>query len=206
MKVETYEAISLDVQGGEVVNEQVNEEALALIETLDLDGQRNLVQKRSVGDEEVFVRNPYRRMSKEEQAIFSALMPNRVKLERYADGPIPLRALQVAAHARSLDFFDRGFEVWCPQPGRDDPVLVGLKKGEYSSTDIYLLARWGEELRSLDELRAKASAIVIAKVRAAAAKAKAEVAAIESSLQERVDAYLHGGEESTVWVGISFSA
>ena len=43
MKVETYEAISLDEQGGEIINELVSEEALALIESLDLDGQRELI-------------------------------------------------------------------------------------------------------------------------------------------------------------------
>lgn len=205
IKVETYEAISLDVQGENVVNELVSEEALALIETLDLEGQRTLTQHKTLGDEEVVVRNPYRMITREEQAIFGALMPNRVKLAEYGDGPIPLRALQVAAHAKSLDFFDKGFEVWCPQPGRDDPVLVGLKRGKYGVADIYLLARWGAELLSLDELRVKAQGVILAKARAAIAKARADVAAMEGSLEARIDNYLRGGNEDTVWVGISLS-
>src|SRR4051812_13224919 len=128
MKVETYEAISVDEQNGTVLNEIVSEEALALIESLGLSGQRGLIDTRKVDGEEVQVRIPYRRVTSEELAVFSALMPNRVDLAAYADGPIPLRVLQVAAHARSLDFFTSGIEVWCPEPGRDDPVLVGVRK------------------------------------------------------------------------------
>lgn len=41
MKTETYEVISLDEQNGEILNELVSEEALALIETLGLEGQQS---------------------------------------------------------------------------------------------------------------------------------------------------------------------
>lgn len=206
MKVETFEAISLDVaRDGSVVNEQVSEEALALIETLDLGGQRSMLQKKNVGGEEVVVRNPYRRMSAEELAIYSVLMPNRVELAKYSDGPIPLRALQVAAHAQSLDCFDKGLEVWCPQPGRDDPLLVGVRKGQYDSRELYMLARWGDELLELVELRAKALPIVLAKVRGDIAKAKGELASFEAGLEDKVTAYLCGAPNDHMFVSVGFA-
>lgn len=201
MNVETYEVVTIDEQHGVVVNEQVSEEALALIESLDLGGQRNLLHKRDVGGEEVQTRIPYRKMTAEEQAIYSVLMPNRVEIGKYSDGPIPLRALQVAAHAKSLDYFDHGVEVWCPQPGRDDPILVGKRKDERGwGTELYILARWGDVLLPLEELREKARPIIASKVKAAIAKARGSITAFESGLDDKIDAYLHGGENETAHI------
>jgi hypothetical protein len=203
MNVETYEVISIDEQHGSVINEQVSEEALALIETLGLQGQRSLIETRTLDGEEVQTRNPYRLMTGEEQAIFGTLMPNRVKLADYRDGPIPLRALQVAAHAKALDCFD-DIEVWCPQPGRDDPILVGVTKATAENRwrgELRLLARWGDEvLLSLDELRDKAKPIIASRLRAAIAKARGSITAFESGLDDKIDAYLHGGENETAHI------
>ena len=207
MQTETYEVIGLDVDGnGQPHNEVVSEEALALIESLDLAGQRTLVEKRTVGDEEVVLRIPYRKMTAEEQAVFGALMPNRIELGKYGDGPIPLRALQVAAHAKSLSYFTEGIEVWCPEPGRDDPVLVGKRKAERGwGTDLYILARWGDVLLPFEELRAKAQQLVESKMRAKLAKVRGELSALESGLSDKVDSYLRGGDNCTVYAHVSFA-
>lgn len=205
MKVETYEAISIDEQDGRVVNEEVSEEALALIESLDLGGQRALIQKRIVAGEEIQTRNPYRLITTEELAIFGALMPNREKIEDYDGGPVPLRVLQVAAHCKTADLFTK-IEVWCPAPGRDDPVLIGYAartKESWRGEQMFLLARWGEELQSLDELRVKARGIVAARMRSAIAKAETELSNFKGSLDAKIDAFLHGEPEETVYVSLT---
>ncbi len=94
MLVETFEAIETDA-GGEV---ECDAEAIALIEELGLEGQRKLINK--TGDAPA--RNPYRKMSIQERFAFRALMPKHVALDKYSDGPIPLRVLQVAAHAKGM--------------------------------------------------------------------------------------------------------
>lgn len=197
MKVETYEEISVDEQHGSVIHEDVSEEAMALIESLGLEGQKQLVEERTVGTETVVTRNPYRKMTAEEAAIFGAILPRRAALEKYGDGPIPLRVLQVAAHALAL--FD-AIEVWCPaEPQQPDPLLVGLKGGSWTG-ERFLLARWGDVLEPLDLLRNKARAVLSARMRLEIAKAKTSIAAMEGSLEERLDAYLRGEREDPIFL------
>lgn len=203
MKVETYEAISIDEQQGDVINELVSEEALALVESLGLEGQKTLAHEHQAGGETVTTRNPYRRMTKEEQAVFSSIMPTRTKIEKYRDSAIPLRVLQVASHA--IDLFD-DIEVWHPEAGKDDPVLVGLSKsGQWGATELFLLARWGEELCSLDELRAKAVPMLLARARRNIADAKGALQRFESGIEEKVADFLQGGAPATEFVSLTFT-
>lgn len=204
MKVETYEVITIDEQSGAFINEEVSEEALTLIESLGLEGQKELIQERSVGSETVVTRNPYRQMTAEEAAIFGAILPRHVGLSTYSDGPIPLRVLQVAAHAREL--FDT-IEVWCPaEPQQPDPLLIGLK-GENWRAQRFLLARWGEVLEPIEVLRDRARDILGARMRLEIAKAKNAIATMEASLEERLNAYLRGEREDPVFLpDLSFRA
>lgn len=194
IQVETYEAISIDESGGQFVNEEVSEEALALIEALGLDGQKALLQERRVSDGETTVtRNPYRRMTGEEQAVFGAILPRHVEVSAYEDGPIPLRVLQVAAHAKPM--FNR-VVVWCPaEPSQPDPLLVGVMKNRERTwvEDVYILARWGDVLEPLDVMREKAQGIIVSRCRAEIAKARAKITQFESSLETGVASYLQGG-------------
>lgn len=202
MKVETYEAISVDDPNGAMINEEVSEEALALIETLKLEGQRELLSERSVGTNVVVKRNPYRKMTAEESAIFGAILPRRVELAQYSDGPIPLRVLQIAAHATEL--FGK-IVVWCPaEPHHPDPLLVGLQKEDWRETP-FILARWGDVLEPLDALREKAKRIILTKLRAEIAKNRAAITRFEASIEERLDNYLVGGpDESEFLTSLNF--
>lgn len=208
MKVETYEVISVDEHNGDVVNELVSEEALALIEALDLGGQRGLLAERKVSGETVTTRNPYRRMTQEEMNIFTTLMPNRHVLARYDEGPLPLRVLQVAAHAKEL--YDE-LQVWAPEPGRDDPILVGVEGGSNYGHGarvggkLFLLARWGEHLDELDTLRAKAKQSILARTKAEIAEARSGLASFEAGLEAKIDGYLHGGRDASEHVSVSLS-
>lgn len=197
MKVETYEAISIDEQNGSFINEEVSEEALALIDTLGLEGQKQLVQERAVGSETLVTRNPYRKMAAEEAAIFGALLPRQVELSEYGDGPIPLRVLQVAAHAKNL--FD-DLQVWCPNdPQQPDPLLVG-REGDRWRGEFFLLARWGEVLEPLDALRTKAREVISTRMRVEIAKAKSTIATFEMTMEEQLDAYLLGERQDPVFM------
>lgn len=204
MKVETYEVISVDEQNGQVINERVSEEALALIEQMGLSGQRSLVQESVVDTETVVTRNPYRRMTAEEAAIFGAILPRRVNVEEYSDGPIPLRVLQVAAHA--LPLFEKVI-VWCPaEPSTPDPLLVGTKKNAQQTwrDDVFILARWGDVLEPLDILRDRAAAIILARLRADIAKGRATLTAFEASLESGLASYLRGGARETAFFNVGY--
>jgi hypothetical protein len=120
------------------------EEANRLIEELELDGQKTLL----VPETPQAARMPYPEATAEQIFVFRVLCPQMYKLKEYRRAPIPLRVLQIAAHAQSLKFF-RELLVWDAVTEKD-PVLVGAKTDpQWTWRDnYYLLARWGEELES----------------------------------------------------------
>lgn len=175
MLVETYEITELDSTG----KVECEQEAIELIDKLGLDGQCKLVN--GEGDEQT--RCPYAKVTKEQKRVIKSVCPEETKLYDYADGLIPLRVLQVAAHGKEI--FDQLY-VWHPENADEkDPYLIGAQTnvGKYNSTEYYLLARWGAELLPWSEMKAKAAEKIRQLRRAAlqtvAAKAKAEVAALD---------------------------
>lgn len=205
MQVETYEVISVDEQNGSVVNETVSEEAMALIESMNLEGQRGLLQEKTVGGETVTVRNPYRIMTMEERRVYEAVLPMKTPLRKYADGPIPLRVLQVAAHA--TDLFNE-VTVWHPEPGKTDPLLVGTLKVNTRGWDedqTHILARWGEILVPFAELREEAKKRIAAGVRARIAEARAKLATFEATYEASLDAHLNGGRVASEYIHLDFN-
>lgn len=147
MKVETYEVENSTAP--EAVTMAQDAEAQELIERLGLKGQKSLLNTDTV------TRNPYRVMTKQEQEVYGAVLECKTELSDYADDCIPLRVLQVAAHAKECGLFER-IEVWHASPAVqiDDPVLVGrVKIGDYSYR-FHMLARWGRELQTLEQLEA----------------------------------------------------
>lgn len=149
MKVETYE-IENSLQSDASAMAQ-DSEAVELIERLGLTGQKRLVNK------ETATRNPYRVMTEHERAVFEALMPEKTGLSDYSDDCLPLRVLQVAAHAKDCGLFER-IEVWHPAAAtyRDDPLLVGRVQVSSYEYKYHLLARWGRELMPFEQLEAMA--------------------------------------------------
>lgn len=140
MQVETYEC-------QETTSEPIEatEEAVALIEQLGLEGQSALLGK---GTTDVPSRVPYPEATAEQMRVFETLCPSRIKASQYRRGPIPLRVLQVLAHAQSLGFFEE-FMVWDRESQEVvDPVLVGVvKTSQYIwENKHHILARWGEHL------------------------------------------------------------
>ena len=137
MLVETYECEETATEAPEM-----SDAALALIDKLGLDGQRSL----NVSAEPKEGRCPYRRMTAEEAFVYRQICPATTNLREYAESPIPLRVLQVAAHAD--DYFQK-LEVWHVEGITvKDPVLVGVTKDPKATwrEARFILARWGEVL------------------------------------------------------------
>lgn len=185
MEVETYEAIETMGDG----SVECDPEALALIESLDLEGQKKLVTKTDDGET---VRSPYRKMTAAEKIVYEAILPRKVALSKYEDGPIPLRVLQVAAHARPL--FDH-IVIRCPANADDpDPLLLGVNGPDYSPREIFLLARWGEVLEPFEKLVAKACDMLRGRRKASLQKVMVECEAAINQCDKMPDSVVLEGE------------
>lgn len=152
MQVETFECV-------ETASEPIeaSEEAIGLIESLGLAGQKELICK---PEEKPSTRCPYREMTAEEAFVYGVLCPDKSPLGKYKASPIPLRVLQIAAHANSLGIF-KDLEVWDRESVTvKDPVLVAYNGDRYKwDRKLFILARWGEELETFATLLKRAVAI-----------------------------------------------
>jgi hypothetical protein len=152
MQVETFECT-------ETAHEPIEacQEAVGLMEELGLEGQKELVTKceKSGFDQ----RCPYREMTATEAYVYRVLCPEVTPLKTYKRSPIPLRVLQVAAHANSLGIF-KELRVWDrASPAVKDPVLVGVithPQYDWMDNKFFILARWGEELEAFAVLAKRA--------------------------------------------------
>lgn len=149
MQVETFEVAETTSAGVEC-----DAESIALINSLGLGGQQKRLQPSDSG---AVALNPYRRMTREEEGVYKILMPVECLLADYEDGPIPLRVLQVAAHAK--EHFKR-LVVWCPRTGpKDDPLLIGCQGDFMWDAKRHILARWGDCLLPFEKLAEKATVV-----------------------------------------------
>ena len=146
MLVESYEVTSVET---EIESLALEGEALELIESLNLEGQRKLINP------ETKTINPFRRVTKEELLVFKALFPEECALTDYADGPVPVEVLRLAKKAKDTKLDDLKYlQVWHAGAGYVDPILVGRKN--YYSDPVFLIARWGSALAPFVELKEEA--------------------------------------------------
>jgi len=187
MQVETFEC-------NETANEPLeeSEEALRIIDVLGLKGQQELAVQVNGRDS----RCPYREMTAEENFVYRTLCPLDVELKNYKASPIPLRVLQVAAHAQSLGMFSHLY-VWDRESvAIKDPVLVGYVGAYYFSPDkTFILARWGEELEAFATLIKRA---VAAKKEHLTQAANSVLSRVQSMSDAEI---LAAGPRSTVGIG-----
>jgi len=173
IQVETYE----EHEQEEITHPELHEEQVRLAKELGLNGQEELVAKSDTGERII----PYRLMKKDEEKVYNILLKGKVKVEDYKAGPIPLRVLQVLSHAKSLNFFD-GFHVWYAEEAEvKDPLLVGYTGESYSPTN-YLLARWGDELHSLENLSIQAGNVLKTRLKSSYASKMSELESKTKSL------------------------
>lgn len=178
MKVETYECEEL--KNSEATTMAADAESIELITKLGLEGQMKL------SDPETLTRQPYREMTALEAYVWRAACPQTTALQKYSLGPIPLRVLQVAAHARELGIYE-SLEVWHPRKVVDDPLLVGVPKGETYSRKRHLIARWGETLVPFEQLIEKARKTFAVEFEATLDRIQNEVEQVRKTLSNRVE-------------------
>lgn len=182
MEIETFEVLETGPDGP-IDNP---EEYAELVTELDLAGQRSLLEASGEGD--VF---PYRKMTADERRIYELLMPSETDAVAFTESAIPVRVLQVLAHAKALtdkneEPFFKEFIIMHPNNADvKDPVLYGKHFYGSSSYEFhrYILARWGSALAPLSELAKEAGKVQHAKQKAGAqralAKAKTKLAELE---------------------------
>jgi hypothetical protein len=168
MQVETYECET-------VPTEDCTDEARMLAEQLGAQGQGVFYQK----DRPVAA---YRKMTPEEFAVYKLLFPHKESIEKFSASPIPLRVLQVGAHAKEL--LTGTLIVWHQGVGKDDPILTLREGGEYGGT-YYLLARWGTALEEFSVLREQAITQFTLQCKNALLKCKTEIDAAIASIETK---------------------
>ena len=184
LQVETYEIE--DATHGEASQMAHDAEAAELIEKLGLSGQKSLQNP------ETLTRCPYPVAEEDALLVFKALNPETCRPEDYSLDCIPVRVMQVLAHARELNFFT-SFAIWYPKSARiEDPVLVGLRNWKrpghsWETTDIYILARWGKMLLPFAELRELAVRTLRDRATSRIAKALGEMTAAAQQVKTTMD-------------------
>lgn len=183
MRVETYEIVPEVTTG---FDDEDKAEVTALIDALELTGQRSLL----MGDTSTQIRAPYRLITAEESFVYGELCPEHTNIGNYVGEAIPVRVLRMAKETG--DHFDR-LEIWSKaSPAMKDPLLIGIKKDAESTwrENVYILARWGEELLDMSELRHVAVKQWKEKYKAQCeeiiGQAKAGLATIASRSEERI--------------------
>jgi hypothetical protein len=187
--VETFELEELTTDGREAP--EVEAVALQLSEELGLEGQRRLITK--VDEEDPGTRNPYPQMTAEEQRVYETICAVKTELTEYDAGIIPVRVLQVVAHAVPL--FPEGLQVWHPGVVIPDPLLVGIRvpvKERTWEKKFHLLARWGAELAPFEELRERAGDLLRRRWTATAEKKLRECEGFMAALDANVEMHLSG--------------
>ncbi len=193
MQVETYEIDLTEgtASGPEAV--KMEAEAVALCETLGLAGQLNLITPPDpvTPDIEPGTRLPYRKATEEEVFVLNMVCPATTPIEQYDADPIPLRVLQVAAHARETGQFLEIVVRHRRSPNIKDPFLVGRRKPMNSNwsgaREDYLLARWAEHLDAWPTVVQQAMSAWGDKVKAKVAGIRGELALCEARLAHPCD-------------------
>lgn len=144
-----------------------NEEWRNQIEDLNLEGQKKLVE----GD--VASPVPFQHMNNSLKRVLEELCPTKVDVTEYSIGPIPLKVLAAVALCEKENYF-RAIKVWYDDKS-PDPVLVGYCGEDDYSGERYLIARWGDMMRSFEELREMAEKRWVKTTRAKLQEAKAKL-------------------------------
>ena len=179
MQIETFEI----EESVDETTAEADAKAVELIEKLGLEGQLTLIKK--VDDKGR--RLQYPEMTAQEIAVYTSIFPARTLLKTYSHSAIPVRVLQVAAHA--VEFCDR-VQVWHKKHRDPDPLLVGLKGPEYSPNKFYRLARWGDALKDFSELIKEAREIIRQQIKGqleqTIVSAKVKLESLDSLVEEKL--------------------
>jgi len=184
MVIETYEIEGLDSEAPEITDENRK-----MAEELGLTGQLGILGTNEEPNDAI----PYRAMTDVEYCVYKAVMPMMTKVTEYKRDVMPIRILQVVAHALELDCFDE-VQVWYPKLAEiKDPVLVGrVGENEWSDRTYYLMARWGEALESFEELSKLAAKILRTQYDTKVAEVRSGIAGVADGSSYSDEAFIRG--------------
>ena len=163
---------------------EFNEEALALLQQLG-------AEKQDIFYKQDGTTCPYRKMSPYEHAVYKLVLPVRDPIAKFKACPIPLRVLQIGAHAKQ--FLDGELVIWHQGEGKDDPLLTLREGAEYSGS-YYLLARWAESLEEFSVLAQQALEINRDKIKSELLTHKAQLQAWIDNCDAMVSARFRDGK------------
>jgi hypothetical protein len=182
MDIETFE-VEIGADG---ISAEEKAAAAAICDKLGLSAQKELIDGGAVK------KCPYRGMTKEEVTVFSAIFCNKVDVDKFDSGFIPVRVLQVLEHARSLGIFE-GVNVWKSEDLSREFLLVGGIKQGYNTVP-YILARWGDGIEKYSKLKARAGKVIREELRAKAEEVSRRVAIFIESLKKADDDMISSGK------------
>lgn len=186
MQVETYELTEVVAQTVEQ-----SEECKQLIASMGLSGQEQFYAQ---PDKPAC---PYRKLTAQEHIVYRAILSQETPIGKYSDGPIPLRVLQIGAHA--VETLGCDLVVFHPANADvKDPLLLGKVKISSYEFHYYLLARWGEELEEFSVLAERAKKIIAAQLKASYLKAKHELEAVGVQLDSLAEEIVLTGRQKTL--------
>lgn len=119
------------------------EEWTKTVEELGLKGQQELVKPEKSPI-------PFQPMNRRMQRVYQTLCPARIEVAKYNKSTIPLRVLSLIALAQKEEYF-KEIEIWYDDK-EPDPIAVGLTKSRYDDDGMFILARWGDELKDFPTL------------------------------------------------------
>lgn len=180
----------------EVVNARIEDVACAreLARQLGLEGQERFY-------EEGKPVNPYRKATAKELLVYRTLFTQKTELERYSDGPVPLRVLQIAAHAKEV----LGCTLIVLHPSNadiKDPVLIG-EVGDWRDKKTYLLARWGDALEEFSVLAGYAVERLKKKAMSDLVEAQEKLAMSAENMSLRVEHAFEEGRAISAYASVS---
>ena len=154
-----------------ITDAEKTEEWCKKIEELGLDGQKSLIEGKKSPI-------PFPVMNSSMQHVYESLCPSKQEVKEYNRTTIPSRVLEMIGLCVKENYFEK-LAIWFNEVSAD-PILVGKHDKKE-----YLVARWGDELRSFPELLQMARANKID-------KGRRELMAELSSLEHDVDRYFEG--------------
>lgn len=96
---------------------------------------------------------PYMRLNKRWVKIFKTLCPSTSKYNEYKFSTIPLDGLAEIGLCKEKNYFEK-LQIWYDDKEKD-PLIVGIN-GSWSSEQVYLVGRFGDEVLPFEVLEQKA--------------------------------------------------
>ena len=148
----------------------------AKVEELGLEGQIGLLSGKNKSP------IPFRVMDAEEKRIYEAVLGAECTVEAYDKEAIPMRVLSLIALAKQENYFPLGIYIRYSETD-PDPIAIGKRRpvGREYGEECHLIARWGPELKSLNELRKEAIEKIKTKLQA---EAKSAISALQAVMKD----------------------